>query len=43
MGLFDLFKKKEKAAQATQTQKQEDTIPQTKKGEHKSGESREVR
>lgn len=32
MGLFDLFKKKEKAAQVTQTKKQEGTIPQTKRG-----------
>ena len=38
MGLFDLFKKKEKAAQATQAQKQEDTIPQTKKGDYQPEE-----
>lgn len=38
MGLFDLFKKKEKAAQATQTKKQEGTIPQTKKGDYQPEE-----
>ena len=34
MGLFDLFKKKEKSTQAAQTKKQEGTIPQTKKGDY---------
>ena len=38
MGLFDLFKKKEKAAQATQIKKQEGTISQTKKGDYQPEE-----
>lgn len=38
MGLFDLFKKKEKSTQAAQTKKQEGTIPQTKKGDYQPEE-----